>query len=185
MSILISVNEATKQPTNLILIGFMGTGKSTIGKLSARSLGFKYVDTDDVIVELAGKSIPEIFAEHGEKRFREFEVEALKLCAENEHQVIATGGGIVTTEENRALLKKAGYVIWLSAEPEAIYDRVSRNHNRPLLKTEDPLATIRELLAQRKGFYEETAQMEIATTDLTVDEIVHGVTDCARIAFSA
>ncbi len=168
----------------MILVGFMGTGKSTIGKFSARSLGFRFVDTDDVIVELAGKSIPEIFEEKGEEGFRELETKALSLCADREHQVIATGGGIVTIPENREILKRAGYVIWLKAEPEAIYERVRRNHNRPLLETEDPLQTIKDLLSSRIEYYKETANEEVSTTELTIDEIVHGVTESTRIAIS-
>ena len=162
----------------------MGTGKSTIGKLSARSLGFTFVDTDHEIEKIAGQSIPQIFEEKGEAYFRELEIETLKNCAETGHQVIATGGGIVTQTENRELLRNAGFVIWLRAKPEAILDRVSRNSNRPLLQTEDPLATIRELLAEREELYESTADIEISTTDLTVEEIVHGVTESARIGFS-
>ncbi|NNE90591.1 MAG: shikimate kinase [Verrucomicrobiales bacterium] len=161
----------------------MGTGKSTIGKFSARSLGFRYVDTDDVIVDLAGMSIPEIFQNQGEEAFRDIEIEAVQKVAKSNNQVIATGGGIVTREANRKILKRCGYVIWLKADPESIFERVSRNRNRPLLQTENPLATIRELLAEREELYRETADFEVNTSELTVDEIVHGVTESARIAF--
>jgi len=162
----------------------MGTGKSTIGKLSARSLGFNFVDTDDLIERETGKSIPAIFEEVGETGFRELEMKALQQCAENEHQVIATGGGIVTREANCDLLRKTGFVIWLRAKPEAILDRVSRNSNRPLLQTPNPLETISELLDARECFYQNTSDIEISTTDLTIDEIVHGVTESARIGFT-
>ena len=99
-------------------------------------------------------------------------------------KVIATGGGIVIREENRAVLKDGGFVIWLRASPEAIYDRCMRNQNRPLLDNDDPLGTITKLLGEREGLYRETADFEVNTSDLTVDEIVHGITESARIAFS-
>lgn len=167
---------------NVILTGFMGTGKSSVGRRVADSLGFAFVDTDQVVVELAQKPIPRIFAEDGEARFREWETEALLRCAARERQVIATGGGIVTQPRNLPILRGAGYVIWLKASPEAVLQRVARNRDRPLLQTPDPLATIRELLDSRIALYRACADEEVNTTELTLEETAHGITESARIA---
>lgn len=162
----------------------MGTGKTSVGMRVAKSLGWRFVDTDKLIVKQAGKAIPQIFADSGEKTFREIETEVLEKCAAASGQVISTGGGIVTVERNREILKEAGYVIWLKASPETIYERVRRNRNRPLLQTDDPLATIREMLAVRNSLYEATRDLVIATDDLTMEETCYGVTESARLALA-
>lgn len=167
---------------NVILTGFMGTGKSSVGRRVAESLGFAFVDTDQIVVELAGKPIPRIFAEDGEDRFREWETEALRSCANRERQVIATGGGIVTQPRNHPILREAGYVFWLKASPEAVLQRVARNRERPLLQTADPLATIRELLDSRIELYRACADEEVNTTELTLEEAAHGITESASVA---
>lgn len=172
----------TGPPRNVVLIGFMGTGKSSVGRRVADSLGFIFVDTDQIVVELAGKPIPRIFAEDGEARFREWETEALRRCAARDRQVIATGGGIVTQPRNLDLLRETGYVFWLKATPEAVLQRVARNRDRPLLQTDDPLATIRELLTARAEWYRACAEEEVNTTDLTQEETAHGITESARLA---
>ncbi len=177
-----AVDTTGNRPRNLILIGFMGTGKTTIGMRVARSLGFRFVDTDRLVVKMAGKSIPTIFSESGEEAFRALETEALRSCVGSSRLVISTGGGIVTREENRALLKQAGYVIWLRASPEAIYERIRRSRNRPLLQTPDPLQSIRDLLAVREALYESCADLAIRSDDLTVDETCFGVTESAQLA---
>lgn len=160
----------------------MGTGKTSVGMRVARSLGFRFVDTDKLIVKEVGKPIPEIFEESGEEHFRQLETGVLKRCAEGSGQVISTGGGIVTREENRQILQEAGYVIWLKASPEIIYERVRRNRNRPLLKTEDPLRTIREMLEAREELYAVCADLSISTDHLTMEETCFGVTESARLA---
>ena len=170
---------------NVVLIGFMGTGKSSVGRRVADSLGFRFVDTDQVVIELAGKPITRIFEEDGEERFRELESEALRRCASMEGQVIATGGGIVTQPRNHELLKRAGHVVWLKADPETVLRRVSRNRDRPLLQTEDPLATIRELYTSRVELYRACADEEVNTSDLTLEETAHGLTESARIALAS
>lgn len=160
----------------------MGTGKTSVGMRVARSLGFRFVDTDKLIVKSTGKPIPKLFAESGEDHFRELETETLRQCAEGEGQVISTGGGVVVREENRPILREAGYVVWLRASPETIYERVKRNRNRPLLQTADPLGTIRELLAVREALYESCADLVIKTDQLSMDETCFGVTESARLA---
>lgn len=161
----------------------MGTGKTTVGRKVARSLGFQFVDTDDQIVGAAGISIPEIFAQAGEEAFRNLETEALEKCLRGAHgRVVATGGGIVVRKKNRELLKASGFVIWLQASVEVIIDRVIRNQNRPLVATDDPLETITKLLEERDQLYQSVADLAIETDDLLLDETVCGVTESARLA---
>ena len=167
---------------NLILIGFMGTGKTTVGKRVARDLGFRFVDTDELIVETAGKSIPDIFSSDGEDAFRNLETGVLQQCIGEKNQVLSTGGGIVLRKENRELLKRAGYVIWLQASAAAIVERVKRNRDRPLLATENPAQTVKKMLRERQRLYEEAADLAIATDNLMIEETVYGVAESARIA---
>ncbi len=177
-----TVNTSDQRSRNLILVGFMGTGKTTIGKDAAKSLGFRFVDTDAVISRKAGKSISDIFAEDGEEAFRQLETEILEECAGKSDQVISTGGGIVTQEKNHPILRQAGYVIWLKASPEIIFDRVKRNKNRPLLQVDDPLKTIHGMLAERSDHYEAVQDLGINTDKLTLDEILFGIVESARVA---
>lgn len=176
------VNTTGQRPRNLILIGFMGTGKTTIGKRVAKSLGFEFVDTDALIVEKAGKSIVRIFEDSGEDAFRALETEVLKECGQKKDQVISTGGGIVTRPENLELLKSAGYVIWLKASPEIIFERVRRNPSRPLLQTKNPQKTIDDLLTKRDELYSGAKHLSINTDELTMEETCFGVTECTKLA---
>src|SRR5690606_34646032 len=141
-----------------------------------------FVDTDKLVAKKAGQPIPRIFAESGEDHFRQLETEALRQCAAGKGQVISTGGGAVVREENRAILREAGYVVWLKTSPEIVYERVKRNRNRPLLRTPDPLATIRELLASREALYEACADLVIQTDQLSMEETCFGVAESARLA---
>lgn len=161
----------------------MGTGKTSVGMRVARSLGFRFVDTDKLIAKEYGVPIPKIFEEFGEEHFRETETRVLSRCAEGAGQVISTGGGIVNRDANIGILQSSGYVIWLKAAPEVIYERVKRNRSRPLLRTPDPLATIRELLAVRNERYERCAHLAIATDHLTMEETCFGVTESAMLVF--
>lgn len=160
----------------------MGTGKTTVGQRVAKSLGYAFVDTDELIAQKAGMSIPEIFATHGEDYFRELETAALDHCCQTRGQVISTGGGIVVREPNRQLLKTGGYVIWLKASADVIYERIKRSKERPLVQTEDPLDTIKRMLKERNSFYKESKDLSIVTDDLTVEETIYGVTESARLA---
>jgi len=169
---------------NIILIGFMGTGKSTIGRQLSQTLSYPLVDTDQLIVERTGKTIPDIFAEQGEEAFREIETETLSSLTGSTHHIISTGGGIIGSPQNREILKTLGYVVWLVASPEEILDRTSRNTNRPLLNNEDPARTIRDLLAKRIPLYKEAAHLSIETDQLSFDEITTGIIESARYYFS-
>jgi shikimate kinase len=141
------------QPDNIILCGFMGTGKTTVGKLIAAKMGWQFVDTDQVIEARQGQTVSAIFAEAGESAFRQMES---ALCVEMigwRQTVIATGGGIVLREENRANLNRAGLVVCLDAPADEIVARLSGATDRPLLAGDNPTVRIAELLAARESVY--------------------------------
>ncbi len=165
---------------NVVLIGFMGTGKSTVGKLLAKSFGYHFVDTDDLIVRRAGKPIPQIFEESGEGGFREIERAVLDELASEGSRIISTGGGIVTAEDNIERLRELGTVVWLTAEEESIWQRVGRSRGRPLLQTDDPRETIHRLLEERKPLYEKAAHITVGTDNLSAADIAFGIAECLR-----
>ncbi len=169
---------------NIILVGFMGTGKSTIGRSLSQTLSYPVIDTDQLIEKQQGRSIPKIFEEEGEEAFRDMETALLKSLQDQSGHIISTGGGIIVREENRALLRKMGYVVWLVASPEEIHNRTSRNSNRPLLNNEDPAGTIRKLLELRIPLYKKCAHLAIETNQLNFDEITTGIIESARYYFS-
>ena len=161
---------------NLILVGFMGTGKTAVGQAAARALDFAYVDTDDRIEARSGKTITRIFAEDGEPHFRNLETEAIRSLETLERHVIATGGGCVLRDENWQAMRRAGLVVCLAATPEVIYERTHRETQRPLLQTADPEARIRQMLADRAPFYAR-ADHTIDTSALTVEQVVTQLLD--------
>jgi shikimate kinase len=179
-------NPPPREPVarNIVLVGFMATGKSTIGKLVARQAGYRFIDCDHEIARRAGCPIPEIFAGEGEDGFRRRESEVLRALAGSERAVIATGGGVVTRPENHSLLRALGFVVWLHTKKRAILQRVLKNPHRPLLQTADPLATIRELLKQRKPLYRQVADLKVKTTTLTPREISAGILESASWFFA-
>lgn len=183
--------EATPSPTrqhlaNLVLVGLMGSGKTTVGKLAAQSLGFQFIDTDDLIIQHAGKTIPDIFASEGEAGFRKQETECLQRLVEQQQQhcVIATGGGIVTQPQNLELLKQLGYIIWLYASPNTLHHRTSHSNDRPLLRNSDPAATLKNLLEARGELYAQAADLKITTDDLSAPDVAYGVAETVRVIFA-
>jgi shikimate kinase len=165
---------------NVVLVGFMGSGKSSVGRLIARFLHGRFVDTDRLVVDrTGGREITVIFAEHGEAWFRQEESSALLSLIGGSGLVVATGGGIVTVPENLPALKKLGFVVWLTAGEEVIWERVSRNKRRPLLHTENPRETVRTLLARRNPMYEAVADLTIDTSELTHSEVAERI--CRRM----
>lgn len=156
---------------NLALIGFMGTGKSCVGRLAAEALQFAFLDTDEVIRERTGKSIAEIFKQEGEAAFREMERGLVEELTRRTQTVIATGGGMPANEANLASLKSHALVVCLWASPEAIWERVREHSHRPLLEAADPLAKIRELLAARSPFYRQ-ADVLVSTEQRPLREVV-------------
>lgn len=139
---------------NIALTGFMGVGKSTIGRHLADLMGFEFIDTDERIESEAKCSIQEIFASQGEASFRKLEQQLVREMDQWSNHVISTGGGLVTFEDNLEKLKSYAFIVCLWASPATIYDRISRQSHRPLLQTEDPLSTITKLLDQRKQAYQ-------------------------------
>jgi len=158
---------------NIVLIGFMGSGKTTFGKACAKKLGMEFLDADEYIVSKAGKSIPQIFAEDGEEAFRQLETEVLMDWRDNlSNTVLATGGGMPLRKENARLLKEIGRVEYLTATTKEIYDRVKGDTNRPLLQCDNPYEKICELMKQRKCLYENAADVVIDTNSNDLDAIV-------------
>ena len=157
--------------TNLVLTGFMGTGKTTVGQAAARRLGRPFVDMDDEIVARAGKSIPRIFAEDGEPAFRRIESAVCAELSARTGLVVATGGGALVNPANRAAMQRTGVVICLDAEPDEILRRVSGDDERPLLNVADPAGRIAELLAARRDAYA-AIPWHVETTGLDVDAVV-------------
>ena len=150
---------------NLVLIGPMGSGKSSVAREIAGRTGRRREDTDQLVVQRAGLPVTAIFSNHGESHFRDLETAALRSLAGQAGLVVATGGGIVIRDENRAALRGLGIVVWLTAREEVLFERVSRNRRRPLLHTADPRATLRALLAGREALYRDCAHFTVDTSD--------------------
>lgn len=161
---------------NIVLTGFMGTGKTSVGKRLARRLGWQFVDIDSRIVASAKESVANIFAEHGEAVFRRLEERAIAKAIRGDKQIIATGGGAFVDPENRRLLRATGPAICLTAQPKAILQRVGSNlASRPMLSgAASPLARIQQLMAQREPAYAK-ADLTIDTSHLSVEEVVERV----------
>ncbi len=138
---------------NIILIGLMGAGKTTVGKILAKNLNKTFVDSDKLIENKAGITINEIFAKFGEEYFRNLEEEIIADISAKSGLVISTGGGAVRREKNIQNLKKNGILIYLSASPEVLFERIKNEIDRPLLKNNKPLETLKNLLKQREEFY--------------------------------
>jgi shikimate kinase len=155
---------------NLVLAGFMGTGKSSVGRCAAMQLRFHFVDTDDLIEAQAGKSISEIFAQDGEPAFRAWERQVVAGLDGAEKMVIATGGGLVVEPDNLARLKEHALVVCLWASPETIWERVRHRGHRPLLNEPDAPASIRRLLAEREPHYRQ-ADVLVSTEQRAVREV--------------
>ncbi len=166
----------TRSIRNLALIGFMGTGKSSVGRQVADALHFAFLDTDRVIEARAGKSIPDIFELDGEPAFREWERRIVQELTRRERTVIATGGGLPAQEGNLASLKTHALVICLWASPEAIWERTRDHDHRPLLNEPDPLAKIRSLLAQREPYYRQAdvlVNTELRSVREVAQQVIH------------
>ena len=159
---------------DIYLVGFMGTGKTAVGRRLAKELGLRLVDIDDLLVKKEKRSIKDIFAQSGEPYFRKAEKEALKEVAGKRRQVVVCGGGIVIDPKNIMTMKQSGRLICLSARPEVILERTKRYTHRPLLNVADPLAKIKELLANRKPYYAK-AGLTVDTSDLTIQQVAEKI----------
>lgn len=150
-------------PENIFLVGLMGAGKSTVGRILARRLGKRFVDTDHEIEKRNGVMIPVIFEIEGEEGFRRREQEVLTDLAQEKDLVLSTGGGIVLKPENREVLRNHGFVVYLNARPELLAERTKHDRTRPLLNVEDPLTRLHELYALRDPLYREVAHAIVET----------------------
>lgn len=157
---------------NIILIGFMGCGKSTIGKALAKKINYTFVDTDLYIEEKEQMKISDIFAQKGEEYFRKLETEVLEHFLEQKNIIIATGGGLPLAIENQDILKKQSNVFYLKASPETIFLHVAGDNTRPLLQVSNPKKKIIELLQFRTPIYEKEANYILSVDHKKVKEIV-------------
>lgn len=155
---------------SIVLVGFMGTGKTAVAKMLADLIGKKYVSLDERIIKADGRPIKDIFSQEGEPYFRKIEKEIVKQVSREKGLVIDTGGGVVLDEENMEELRSSGVVVCLWAKPETIYERTSRYGHRPLLNVDNPMEKIKELLEYRRPFYEK-ADIHIDTDELNVAKI--------------
>ena len=163
----------------VILTGFMGSGKSSVGKLLAVSLDCAFIDLDSVIVKEAGKTINEIFAESGEEAFRKLESECLHKVLKNGMSVVASGGGAVVSESNRRLMRDRGYVINLSASLDSVLKRLAGATDRPLYAGQDAVNRVQKLMEERKQFYAD-ADIRIDTDNKSVEDVVSEILKVLR-----
>ena len=162
---------------NIYLIGFMGTGKSTVAVALRQLCGMDIIDTDEELVRRAGMSIPEIFQTRGQEAFREMESEMFRELSETKNQIVSCGGGAILREENRMLMKQSGTVVQLTAEPETILERVRHDHNRPILEGKKNVPAIRALLDERREAYELARDMAIVTDGRKTQDIAAEILD--------
>jgi len=170
---------------SIVMVGLMGCGKSSIGRRLAAALDLPFVDADEEIERAAVKTIPEIFADHGESYFRDGERKVIKRLLSNGPQVLATGGGAFMNAETRAAIKADGLSVWLRADLDVLMRRVAKRDNRPLLKADDPTAVMKGLMEQRYPIYAEadiTVESRDTAHEVIVGEIITAIAARADLA---
>lgn len=173
-----NITMGRKPGGNVVLIGFMGSGKSTVGIRLSYQLRCALEDTDKLIEDRAGKSIREIFAQEGEEAFRQMETRLLEKLAERKgERVYSVGGGTPVRAVNRPLLRKLGTVVYLRARPETIYERLREDTSRPLLQGENPREKISGMMAEREKAYMETADLVLDVDEMTVDQVTERIAE--------
>lgn len=164
---------------SIVLIGLMGSGKSTVGRELSRATGLPLLDTDQVIEEQVGMDIPHIFTKQGEAHFRALETALLTYLRDTPEyriaHVISTGGGIILRPENREILRSLGLVVWLDVDLPNLLARTARAQNRPLLRGLDRERRLRELITSRSPLYEQTAHFRINSSELKVGQVVDAI----------
>lgn len=168
---------------NLVFVGLMGAGKSAIGRLVAQELNVPFVDSDHEIERVSRMSVPELFQAYGEPEFRALEARVIKRLLRTGPRVLSTGGGAFIHEETRALVLRHGFSVWLKADLEVLWERVSKRDSRPLLKTENPKATLSKLLDIRYPVYAAanlTVQSRDAPKEAIAAEVIASLADHAR-----
>ena len=159
------------QKDNIILIGPMGSGKTSTGRILAKEMGYVFADTDEEVTKRTGVSIAYIFDVEGEEGFRKRECLALKECLNDNNTVLSTGGGIVLSKENRDLLQDRGTVVYLQTSIRSQVKRTTSTNNRPLLQNKDPEETLEKLMLTRAPLYEEIADITIMTDNKSLQEM--------------
>ena len=159
------------QKGNIILIGPMGSGKTSTGRILAKEMGYVFADTDEVVTNRTGVSIEYIFDVEGEEGFRKRECLALKDCLNDNNTILSTGGGIVLSKENRDLLQDRGTVVYLQTSIRFQVKRTASTNNRPLLQNKDPKETLEKLILTRAPLYEEIADITIMTDNKSLQEM--------------
>jgi shikimate kinase len=165
----------TARGQSIVLIGFMGAGKSSVGRTLARRTGLPRFDTDEMVSARFDLPVSDIFARFGEEKFREAETEILRMFSAAQPAIIVTGGGIVLRPENVTMLQALGNVVSLEADDETLFRRISRRATRPLLQTQDPRATMLELLRAREPLYREAADVRLDTSRLQHEEVADAI----------
>lgn len=164
---------------NIVLTGFMGAGKSSVGRILAKRTGYTFCDLDALITKEAGISINDIFSRHGEQYFRRLETDIIKGLEAEDRLVIATGGGAVISSENRRLLHSMGCIVNLMAQSEDVIERLSAETDRPLLNDDRSHEKVREMLREREPFYAD-ADIRIDTTGKKVEDIAAEIMDSLK-----
>ena len=165
-----------KQKKNIVLIGFMGSGKTTLGLRLSYKLRMPVEDMDKTIEQREKRSITQIFQEEGEDYFRNLETSLLREISERKYvRIISTGGGTPVNPVNRELLKKCGFVVYLRVQPETVYERLKEDTSRPLLQCKNPLQKIKALLEERNAIYEECADIIIDADIMEADELIESL----------
>lgn len=160
---------------NIFFVGFMGAGKSTVARNLQKRLKMNLVEMDERIEKEQGMTIPEIFEKYGESRFRDLESELILTIGKEGNTIVSCGGGVVVRPENIDYMKKNGMVIFLSAKPETVFDRVKDSTNRPILNGNMNVEYIGELMEKRRALYEAAADVKISTDGKSIDEITDEV----------
>lgn len=163
---------------NLILVGLMGAGKSSVGRIVATQLGIAFVDTDTEIERVSRMTIPELFAAYGEDEFRALEARVIKRVLKTGPRVVSTGGGAFINDRTRRHLKRGGFSIWLKADLDVLWERVNKRDTRPLLKTENPKKTLEDLMNARYPIYAEadlTVQSHDVRKEVMANEVLAAI----------
>ena len=176
-------------PPHIILVGYRGTGKTTVGRILANRLGWNFADNDDLVEAVAGKSIAEIFATEGEPSFRDRESAALAELCTRPARVIATGGGAILRAANRQLLRQSGFVVWLKAAPETVWSRLVTDPTtaarRPNLTQTGGFEEVRVLVAAREPLYRETADFAVPSDALSPEEVANAILTAWTVSCSS
>ncbi len=167
---------------NLALVGFMGTGKTAVGRLLAERLGLAYLDLDEEIARRAGRGIPEIFASDGEEEFRRLERECIEAACRRSDRVLSCGGGAVLDPRNLRRLRASGLVVCLWADPEILWKRLRNDRSRPLLAGENPRGALEKLLAEREPVYR-SIEPFVDTSSLSTGEVADRIERLYRERF--